>query len=211
MVSYYDQSYFEYQKPSGNFGGKAELLKFDGFIRSTDLVGCGGGFLLAELDCRERIGIEVNPSAQEHARGFGFPVFSDFTSIEDRWADVVISNHALEHSLNPYLHLLEAHRVLKQEGLAVFVVPCERHDTVFKQGDINKHLYTWSPMNLGNLFVAAGFKIVECREFVHRWPPRRGAELIARHLGWSAFHLSARVWGTISRRCSQVRVVARRP
>jgi 2-polyprenyl-3-methyl-5-hydroxy-6-metoxy-1,4-benzoquinol methylase len=117
LSSYYDQSYFKHQKISGNFGGRAELVKFRDFIRPTDSVvdfGCGGGFLLTELVCGRRIGVEVNPAAQEHARQLGLSVTCDFSGIEDRWADVVISNHALEHTLNPHLHLLEAYRVLKQ-------------------------------------------------------------------------------------------------
>jgi hypothetical protein len=61
-------------------------------------------------------------------------------------------------------------------------------------------------MCLGNLFVRAGFDVLECRELVHRWPPARDA--IADRLGWRAFHVSARIFGALSRRCSQVRIVA---
>jgi len=66
--THYDQRYFEYQKEGGNFGGHAELFKFQHFIQPTDSVvdfGCGGGFLLAELVCGRRVGVDVNPSARE--------------------------------------------------------------------------------------------------------------------------------------------------
>jgi SAM-dependent methyltransferase len=212
VLAHYDQWYFASQKAGGHFGGTADLRKFHKFIRPTDAVvdfGCGGGFLLSRLTCGPRIGVEVNPVAQENCRSMGVPVVSDLAEIQAGWADVVISNHALEHTVDPYHKLLQVHRALKPGGLALFVVPCERHDNAFIKDDVNQHLYTWSPMNLGNLFICAGFDVLECREIVHRWPPKH--DVIVQWFGWTAFHGLAQLYGVLSRRHSQVMVVARRP
>lgn len=210
--SHYSENYFEWQKSGGKFGGRVELFKFKEFIKPTDSVidfGCGGGFLLSELVCKDRIGVEVNPHARESCRELGIRVVEDLTQVKEEWANVVISNHALEHVYDPFEQIRQVRDKLKPGGMAVFVVPCERHDVLFKEDDINQHLYTWSPMNLGNLFASAGFRILECRELVHRWPPKW--YLVAAWLGLGAFHVLSRIYGTAARRYSQVRVVAVKP
>ena len=211
VTAHYDDAYFGRQKADALFGGQAELKKFCPFIKPTDSVvdfGCGGGFLLAKPICANGIGVDVNPAAQRSCREQGLAVTSDLSQIEDCWADAVISNHALEHTTDPDEKVLQVHRILKPGGTVVFVVPCERHDYAFRTGDRDQHLYTWSPMNLGNLFASAGFDIIECREYVHRWPPHR--HMIIRLFGWTAFHFIARFYGFLCRRHSQVRIVARK-
>jgi SAM-dependent methyltransferase len=212
ISSHYDERYFELQRECARFGSIADLIKFQDFVRPTDAVidfGCGPGFFLSELNCSQCIGVEVNPAAQDSCRELGVPVVTDLSKIPDTWADVVISNHALEHTYDPFHKVRQVYEKLKPRGVAVFVVPCERHDMAFAKDDMNQHFYTWSPMNLGNLFASAGFQIIECREFVHRWPPKW--EVVPSLLGWDAFHLICRLYGRFARRCSQVRVVARKP
>src|SRR5262245_53663944 len=98
--AHYDDRYFARQRAEALFSGTAELPKFQPFIKTTDAVvdlGCGGGFLLAKLRCANRIGVDVNPAARQNCRQLDLPAVDDLTRIEDRWADVVVSNHALEH------------------------------------------------------------------------------------------------------------------
>lgn len=43
---YYGEKYFEWQKAVGEFGGRANLFKFEKYIKENDNVldfGCGGG------------------------------------------------------------------------------------------------------------------------------------------------------------------------
>ena len=59
--AHYDARYFAWQAPQGEFGGWANLTKFRKYIRNDDRVldfGCGGGFLLKNLTCRKRVGVE---------------------------------------------------------------------------------------------------------------------------------------------------------
>jgi hypothetical protein len=102
----------------------------------------GGGYLLAALTCTKCIGVEVNPAAQRNCRQQGLVVVCDLSHIEDGWGDVVISNHALEHTTDLYEKLLQARRTLKPGRTVVFVVPCERYDYAYRAGDANQHLYT---------------------------------------------------------------------
>ena len=207
-MGHYEQHYFDWQKSIGAFGGSANLFKFETHIEETDKVidfGSGGGYLLANIKANDKIGVEINDSAREEASKMGIKTFSSFDLIEDNWADIIISNHALEHVHNPLMELKQLKNKLKVNGKIVFVVPYER-DNVFVANDINFHLFTWSEMNLGNLFTLAGFKVDSVTEIKHRWP--RKFTKIRKRYGEKMFHKICRINGALNREVSQVKIVA---
>ena len=96
---------------------------------------------------------------------------------------------------------------LKVGGKIIFVVPYDSYR--YKPNDINYHLYSWSPMNLGNLFTEAGYRVIEAKEFVHRWPPFYST--LAYIFGKRIFNFLCVMYGWMRRlSCSQVRIVAER-
>ena len=100
--THYDSTYFnKFQKKVGELGGKMNKFKFDKHIKETDTVldfGCGGGFLLNNLGCKKKIGIEVNDFARNYCiNKFGIDCFMSLDEIENNSIDVIISNHCLEH------------------------------------------------------------------------------------------------------------------
>jgi SAM-dependent methyltransferase len=216
--AHYDSAYFQYQQSGGEFGGWADVIKFQKYIdldaRVLDF-GCGGGFLLESLSCKERHGVEINAAAREAASKRNLKVFASTSEIEDGWADVIISNHALEHCLHPLLELCELRTKLAPGGRIVFVVPGESIRYTYKPNNQAMHLYTWSPMSLGNLFQQAGFEVIESRAYIHGWPPRIHRQ-IARLGGRRLFELTCRVygrltsWGLTPTKLNQVRIVARK-
>ena len=193
----------------GEFGGWANISKFSKYISSGSRVldfGCGGGFLLKNIECSKKTGVEVNPAAAAIARENGLEVFSSVEEVPDEYVDVIISNNALEHTLQPLEELRALMKKVVEGGTLVFVVPCESISYRYRPRDINHHLYSWSPMCIGNLFTEAGFSVVESKPYIHKWPP--GYRLIARVAGRGLFNLSCRVYGRIERSWFQVRVVA---
>ena len=225
MISYndsvadghYDASYFAWQSESGHFGGWANIDLYKGTIRSTDKVldfGCGGGFLMANLECVNRFGIEPNPTAREKASSNGVTVFSNpaeaISELGEGTLDVIISNNALEHALEPWRELKALLLLLKPGGVIHIVVPCENISWTYKSEDINQHVYSWSPQSFGNLLKAAGFEVEYSLPYIHKWPPRGLAKMLAR-FGRPVFNASARIWGRIDRRWFQVEALARRP
>lgn len=212
--SHYGASYFAWQRAGGRLGGDLDRWKFEPFIDKEDSVldfGCGGGYLLAALDCKTRFGIDVNPVARAEA-AHQITAFSSVSEIpDDILVDVVISNHALEHVDDPLSTLRALRSVLKPGGVFVGVVPSETwfsRGSRFRSDDVNQHLYTWTPMLLGNLFTRAGFSVKEASLLCHRWIPK--AQAISKVLPESVFDLSCRLWSALifSR---QVRVVAYNP
>lgn len=209
---HYDKSYFEWQQTIGRFGGTANLVKFKDLISPEDFVidfGAGGGFLLESIECRNKVGIEINDTGRASAEARGLTMHPSLDDVASDSVDVVISNNALEHTDSPLTILKDVHRVLKPGGKAIFVVPCESISYRYKSEDVNYHLYTWSPMCIGNLFHRAGFEVLESRAFVHKWPPQWLR--LQRLAGWKLFHLASTLWGHLARDWFQVRCVARKP
>ena len=208
---YYNKEYFDWQKHVGAFGGRANLMKFQDFIRPSDRVvdfGCGGGFLLSNVSAAEKVGIEINPHAREAAVANGLTVYSDLRDVPDDWADVIISNHALEHTENPLTLVRLMLKKLKLGGLCVLVVPSEGPSISFCADDVNQHLYTWSPQNLGNLFAYAGFEVLESKLFRHKWP--RNYTNIVKSMGWRYFHWRCKLEARLHPQNGQSRVIAKR-
>ena len=206
--AYYNATYFDWQKDMGAFGGLADLFKFSSYVKSTDRVidfGSGGGFLLKNLRCRDKIGLEINASARAEASTHEIKSVANADYVPDDWADVIISNHALEHVTYPLHDLKKLYHKLKPNGKIIFVTALER-STKYDPNDVSKHLYTWSEMNLGNLFTAAGFDVIEVQEIKHRWPPK--SQLIWRLAGKAGFDLASRIYARLRPGLSQVRIVA---
>ena len=186
----YDANYFEWQQKVGLFGGMANSFKFNQYLRNEDTVldfGCGGGYLLNNLKCRQKAGIEVNPTARQSAHVMGIMVYDTIDSVPDQFASLVISNHALEHVECPYQTLIELKPKIKRSGRLVFVVPHEGPRDKWHPNDINQHLYTWNPMTLGNLFSNAGYTVSAVETIRHRWP--RNYIKIYKYFGEHLFHI----------------------
>jgi len=210
QTSHYDSAYAAWADPISKFGGWANRFKFEPFLGDADRIidyGCGAGYLLAALDVPEKLGIEINAAARERAAANGIHTVADTDDVPDSWADLIISNSALEHVLRPYDELRRLRAKVRPGGRLVFVVPHEIRSR-YAHDDINQHLYTWSPASAGNLFGAAGFTVEQVDSIRHAWPP--GYVKIRSILGSRGFHRVARMYGTVySTRL--VRVVASRP
>jgi SAM-dependent methyltransferase len=133
-------------------------------------------------------------------------VFTSVEDVPDEYVDMIISNNALEHTLQPLQELKGLYKKLRFGGRAVFVVPCESISYAYEPGDVNHHLYSWSPMCIGNLFSEAGFSVVESKAYIHKWPPKY--RLIAGLGGRPLFDFACRIYGRLERSWYQVRVIS---
>jgi SAM-dependent methyltransferase len=130
--------------------------------------GCGTGGVLANIDARERIGVEINERAATRARQLLDRVYGSLAEIGTRSVDVIISCHALEHVEHPAQVLRGLHRVGKPGALVRILVPTDmpillRHHRSWRADDPDMHLYTWTPLTLGNLLTVCGFEVTEAR------------------------------------------------
>lgn len=173
-LDYYDSKYFMAQKAVGSKNASEIIHHFRGYIKPSDVVldfGCGGGFLLNAIDCGKRVGFDINDEALKHASRLGVHTTKDLKSVKNGSVDVVISNSALEHDPNPRESLLALSLKLSVGGLCIFRVPHETLGYKYKKNDWNYHLYTWSPMALGNLFNDVGFEVISVDAEKSKRPP----------------------------------------
>ena len=212
---HYDEKYFAWQKIIGNFGGEANKFKFEKNITPNLTVldfGCGGGYLLKNFDCNKKIGIEPNPTARTQALENGLnKVYSkteDCVKDFKGQVDLIISNHALEHTDNPLLELKNLHKSLKKNGHICIVVPLDNKSYSYKKNDINFHFFSWSPMNLGNILTRAGFDVIESSIFFYKWPPYYF--FIKKIMPWFFFNLLCRIYSRIDTRSYQTRCLAKK-
>jgi len=167
--------YLAYQSKSAP-GAVLEARKFAPFIKSIDRVldfGCGGGWILHELDCAERVGVELNEAAHDFCRQNGVTVFRAVADVPTGTFDVAISNHCLEHVPNPVEALRGICGLLRNGGKLVLVVPVDdwRVQRDFTGTDIDHHLHTWTPRLLANTLVEAGFTVERIDVLTYAWFP----------------------------------------
>jgi SAM-dependent methyltransferase len=194
--------YFAWQRTIGIAGGRIEARKFASSVRLTDVVldfGCGGASMLRALECARRIGVDASPAARREAAAAGVDVHESLTAVASGSVDVVVSNHALEHALDPYDVCRELRRVLRPGGKLVLCVPFDDllRGRSYDVSDRHHHLFTWSPQLLGNLLFEAGFTEISCRRLRHAWPP--GWRWLDGHLTVATFDRLCAVWSIVSR------------
>lgn len=203
--------YQDFQRPSARRGVSLLEGVFGPHVHRDDRLvdfGCGGGWLIERLDVAEKVGIEVNPVARADALGRGLDVRADLGEVPDAFADVVISNHALEHTLEPYAALGEIRRVLRPGGRLVLVLPVGdwRAERRVERDDVNGHMFSWTSQNIYNLLTEVGFDQVRPEVISEAWPPK--ADVLARVP--PLYRASARIWSQL-RRIRELRTVARNP
>ena len=122
-------AYFSWQNAtSGEMGGRLNARKFNAYLQPDSTVvdfGCGAGYMLEKLLVRERIGIEPAPAARKAATGRGLRVVASAHELPSESVDTVVSNHALEHAVEPVQELREVCGLLKPDGQLRLWVPID--------------------------------------------------------------------------------------
>ncbi|MEX1239952.1 MAG: class I SAM-dependent methyltransferase [Cyclobacteriaceae bacterium] len=198
IAGHYREEYFNnYQKEFGEFGGRANKFMFEKHISGEDAVldfGCGGGFLLKNLNCRERTGIEINPIARDYCNHVnGIRCLESLEFIPNESIDVVISSHCLEHTTNPFELITLLFEKLRNQGKIIIVVPLDSYQFSWTPNDVDNHLYSFSPMNLGNILQGVGFQEIKTEAVLHKWVP--GFKTIDQVFGLNTFHQLSWLYG----------------
>jgi SAM-dependent methyltransferase len=153
--------------------------------------GCGYGWNLGALACRERVGCDVTEILQEPIEALGVRFLSSLTQADPETFDVVIAHHALEHVLEPARTLKDLHEKLRLGGKLLLSVPYEKERRYrrYNPDEPNHHLYSWNVQTLCALVETVGYTIVGCglrRYGYDRWAAQRAYRF---HLGERGFRL----------------------
>lgn len=207
----YNKEYFNWYKEIGELGGVINTKKFEKYINYNDVVldfGCGGGYLLKNLVCFEKHGLEINENAINEAKKNLDKVFNNIELLSLNKYDKIISNNVLQHCENPFLELKGLNKLLKKNGLIIVIVSCSSRELAYKPKDINYQLYSWSPMNLGNILDAAGFKVLSVKNYYDKWPPK--PKFFYNFLGKKIFNLICLMNGLFNNKISNIVAVAKK-
>lgn len=105
----------------------------------------------------------MSPYAAKDAEKHLDRVVSDIAAIGTESVDRIISFHALEHVEERSQVIRGMWRILEPDGRIKLVVPCDVPLRTVQRSwgadDVTIHLYTWSPLTLGNLLSVCGFAI----------------------------------------------------
>jgi SAM-dependent methyltransferase len=206
------EAYFAWQRGSGKVSAVVDVPVFQRYVGPEDAVldfGCGTGALLAALSSGPKFGVELNAAARREASQAGLTVAASTDELATESIDVVISNHALEHVLDPLAELRLLRGVLKPGGRLVLRLPLDDWRSQRDPADDgNHHLFAWTPRLIANLLREAGFHVERSEVVNHAWPPH-SASLVDR-LPRELFELLARATAAVLRR-RQLLAVARRP
>ncbi len=135
-------------------------------------IGCGSGEFLANISSNifEKYGQEINPQGQEKCRQRNIEVIDKElkeSGLKADFFDVITMWHVLEHLDTPSQLLLEAHRILRKNGVLIIATP-NTDSLGFKYGrhkwfhmDSPRHLILYNRKSLSLLLMKAKFKI-EC-------------------------------------------------
>lgn len=174
-ATYYDDNYLSKQKNVAVDNIPVYESVFKPHVAEAMTVldfGCGAGVMLNSFECKYKIGVDVNDTALKVALENGVnEVHSNLDNIKKDSVDLIVSNSAIEHVPNPRESLQECSRILKPGGKIIFRVPHETLGWNYSPGDWNYHLYTWSPMAIGNLFNDVGFKNITVKSEKRMRPP----------------------------------------
>ena len=177
MKSHYNEKYFQWQKKAGKYGADQDLWMYEPYITRSDIVldfGCGGGYMLEKLTCKEKYGVDINTIVQKEAKRKNINVFRSIDAIpRELRFDKIISHHTLEHISNPADILRKLRKHLKKRGHLICIIPIDdwRTQKKYLVDDINKHLYTWTPLLIGNLFAHCGYNIKKVDVITRAWVP----------------------------------------
>ncbi len=168
------KAYFAAQNRFAPLGAKLDARKFAPFVRPGDRVldfGCAGGWLLREVVCGKRIGVEINEEAHPICKTNNVKVYKFVSEVTERDFDVIISHHCLEHVPYPIEALCALRDLLSPAGKLVMVVPIDdwRAQSDHTGTDADHHLHTWTPRLMANTLAEAGFTPLQMKVITHSW------------------------------------------
>jgi len=172
------EAYFNKQQLPGKLASRWNLYLWSENINPDDQIldfGCGGGDLLSMLPGKRKVGVEINPAAYKYANALGIDIYPTLDDVPLGGFTKAISSHALEHIPHPLIALKGIHRLLLPTGILLLLLPLDdwraKPHRMYKPGNVDRHLYNWTPQILGNLLEEAGYTEIEIKLIEDAMPP----------------------------------------
>jgi SAM-dependent methyltransferase len=112
--------------------------------------GCGSGELLELIQCKYKIGVEINKISQNKLKKKKIIFVSKLNDIQKKF-DTIFALSVIDHLQDPIYFIKKLANKLKKNGQLIIII---RHDSK-NQNQMNSsyrsHLYSWSLLSFNNL------------------------------------------------------------
>ena len=138
-------------------------------------LGGGAGFFLKTLPHKNAFNVESNPLMRNYSEYIlKIPAVPSLAYVPDGWANVIMSDMALEHMTDPVSQLLICRQKLAKDGHIVIIVPGPKAfgRWSYKLNDLDHHLWAWDSQLLGNLLETAGFVVKSIKLIPYTHAPK---------------------------------------
>lgn len=184
-----------YKKSSFSYTDESRYLKktyryyLEKALRSLDKsklklldIGCGNGFFLEEVKnfgIKSVYGVEPSKTALENTpKDLKRNIKNDILKpnlFKNSSFDIICCFHTLDHITNPNSFLKICFRLLKKDGIILFVVHNTDGLSVKLFGEKSaifdiEHIYLFNPKSLSSIFLKNKFKVIDIFDIKNRYP-----------------------------------------
>lgn len=198
---YYDKKYFKkYQSNIGAFAAIVFSKFYNKHININDTVldfGCGGGFMLENIEAKRKIGVEINKYAIKILKEKEIECYSNLNSIDDFSVNIIIMHSVIGHLENPIEVLRTLKKKLKKNGYIILYLIHDKYNYDLKN-DKNNIFFSFSKRNIRNISNLLELELTRSIHFKKKWPPKY--EVIYGMLGLKLFEIISFFYGSIFKR-----------
>ena len=216
VETYYNCEYQQWQLNMNRFGAKAKMRFFRPFVKPNfecAEFGASSGNILAAMPCASKVGIEINPCARKWGEeNLNLTYVERASQLKSNSLDLVYTAAVLEHVECPICEVREIFRLLKPGRVFIAQVPGMAPSSMkFTPDSIDNELQMFGALEMGNILVGAGFKVIptECATDVIQWPTNY--ETLFEELGEEGFYEASLRWGESHDRLATTTCVGRKP
>lgn len=219
IIKYYDTKYFVDNPNLGRMisDKQSYLLRsmvakkryFEGIAVEGKKIldfGCGIGQATASFCNVAKVdGYDVSHFAQEYCKKH--TRIKIVKKLRDKYYDIVLLSHTLEHVPNPYDTLLMLRKKLKDNGILIIILPREEFSSKASfEFDSNRHLYCWTFQTINNLLKYCKYRILS-NDLYYGWGYTKLMPL--KKFGFEFYYFCVSLLGKMMKKGGELRIVAK--
>jgi 2-polyprenyl-3-methyl-5-hydroxy-6-metoxy-1,4-benzoquinol methylase len=167
--------------------------------------GCGIGQNTASLcDIAQVDGYDISPFARKYCKTH--TKINIVKKLKDKFYDIILLSHSLEHMTNPLDTLLMLKKKLKTNGILIIILPREEFYKGSFELDNDRHLYCWTFQTINNLLKYCKYQILSNDPY-YGWGYTKLMPL--RKLGFNFYYFCVSLLGKMMKKGGELRIVAK--
>lgn len=123
--------------------------------------GCGSGELLKSINCKNKVGVEINKFSQKKLKKNKIKFVHNLKSIKKKF-DLIFALSVIDHLRNPYETIKQLNLKLKKGGKLIIIIRQDAKNQIPKNSSYKEHLFSWSLLSFNNFInIQKDFKIID--------------------------------------------------